>query len=153
MKERQASAEFNQPTAADRFFNRAFGFLIRIGMGLSHNYLLEVRGRKSGRIYSTPVNLLDHDGKEYLVAPRGYTQWVKNVMSTGEGCLVRGSQRKEISLFPMPDDAKPDILKDYLDRYRKTVQRFFPIQAGSPADAFEPIASRYPVFEVTSKRE
>jgi deazaflavin-dependent oxidoreductase (nitroreductase family) len=147
----QASAQFNKPTAADRFLNRAFGFLISVGLGLSHNYLLEVRGRKSGRTYSTPVNLLDHDGKEYLVAPRGETQWVKNVMSTGEGCLVRGSKRREISLTPMPDAAKPEILKDYLDRYRKTVQRFFPLQAGSPADAFKPLASRYPVFEVTSR--
>ena len=152
MNEKQSSAQFNQPAAIDRFFNRAFGFLIRIGVGLSHNYLLEVRGRKTGRTYSTPVNLLEHGGKKYLVAPRGYTQWVRNVIASGEASLARGLKREEVFLRPVLDEAKPDILKDYLDRYSKTVQRYFPVQAGSPVDAFQPLASRYPVFEVTSKR-
>jgi len=47
----------------DRMVNRAFGLLVKLGLGLPHNYLLEVRGRKSGRVYSTPVNLLELDGK------------------------------------------------------------------------------------------
>ena len=151
MNETQSSSQFNQPTAAERFFNRAFGFLIRIGIGLSHNYLLGVRGRKTGHIYSTPVNLLEHDGKEYLVAPRGYTQWVRNVIASGEASLVKGLSRTEVLLRPVPDETKPDILADYLNRYTKTVQRYFPVQAGSPVEAFQPLASRYPVFEVIRK--
>jgi deazaflavin-dependent oxidoreductase (nitroreductase family) len=149
--EQQSSAPFNKPAAFDRFFNRVFGFLIRIGIGLSHNYLLEVRGRKSGRTYSTPVNLLELDGHEYLVAPRGFTQWVKNVLASGQASLVRGLKRREILLQPIPDEAKPEILKTYLDEYRKTVQRFFPVQAGSPVEAFQPLSSRYPVFVVLAK--
>ena len=136
----------------DRFFNRAFGFLIKIGLGLSHNYLLEVRGRKSGRIYSTPVNLLERGDKKYLVAPRGYSQWVRNVIANGEASLVKGLKREEIYLKPIADEARPDILKDYLDRYKTTVQRYFPIQAGSPVEAFQPLAARYPVFEVIVKQ-
>jgi deazaflavin-dependent oxidoreductase (nitroreductase family) len=147
-----SSSQFNKPTAIARFFNRAFGFLVRIGIGLSHNYLLEVRGRKTGRTYSTPINLLDHNGIEYLVAPRGDTQWVRNVIASGEASLVRGLRREEIVLRALPDEAKPEILKDYLDRYSKTVQRYFPLRAGSPAEAFQPLASRYPVFEVTRKQ-
>jgi deazaflavin-dependent oxidoreductase (nitroreductase family) len=148
----QSSMQFTKPAAIDRFFNRTFGFLIRLGVGLSHNYLLEVRGRKTGRTYSTPVNLLEHGDKKYLVAPRGHTQWVRNVIASSEASLVRGLKREEVFLRPVPDEAKPDILKDYLDRYSKTVQRYFPVQAGSPVAAFQPLASRYPVFEVTSKR-
>jgi deazaflavin-dependent oxidoreductase (nitroreductase family) len=145
------STPFEKPAAMDRFFNRLFGLLIRIGIGLSHNYLLEVRGRKSGRKYSTPVNLLELDGSEYLVAPRGFTQWVKNVIASGEATLVRGLKRREIILKSVSNDAKPKILKVYLDGYSKTVQRFFPIKAGSPVEAFQPLASRYPVFEVSTK--
>jgi deazaflavin-dependent oxidoreductase (nitroreductase family) len=147
----QSSTQFTKPAAIDRFFNRAFGLLIRLGVGLSHNYLLEVRGRKTGRTYSTPVNLLEHGGKKYL-APRGYTQWVRNVIASGEASLARGPKREEVFLRPVTDEAKPDILKDYLDRYSKTVRRYFPVQAGSPVEPFEPLASRYPVFEVISKR-
>ena len=149
--EEPPSPQFDKPAAIERFFNRAFGFLIRIGIGLSHNYLLEVRGRKSGRTFSTPVNLLDLGGKEYLVAPRGFTQWVKNVMASGEATLVRGLTRREILLRPVADEAKPEILKTYLNEYRKTVQRYFPVQAGSSVEVFQPLASRYPVFEVIEK--
>ena len=136
----------------DRFINRAFGLLVKIGLGLAHNYLLEVRGRKSGRTYSTPVNLLELGGKQYLVAPRGYTQWVRNVAANPEATLVKGSKRRQVSLKPIDDHRKAGILKEYLDRYKTTVQRYFPIEAGSPAQAFQPLAARYPVFEVIPRQ-
>jgi deazaflavin-dependent oxidoreductase (nitroreductase family) len=144
----EPSTHFNQPTIADRFFNRAFGFLVKIGLSLPHNYLLEVRGRKSGRIYSTPVNLHEMNGKRYLVAPRGYTQWVRNVEASGEANLVKRGRRQVFRFRPVDDQAKPEILKAYLDRFKLTVQRYFPIPAGSPVEAFQPLAARYPVFEI-----
>ena len=144
----QPSTHFTPPSALDRFVNRAFGFLVKIGLGLSHNYLLEVRGRKSGRIYSTPVNLLEIDGKRYLVAPRGYTQWVRNIEASGEASLVKRGHRQRFRFQPVAAEAKPAILKAYLDSFKLTVQRYFPIPAGSPAEAFQPFAARYFVFEI-----
>src|SRR5262245_1046701 len=145
------SSQFTRPSAIDRFINRVFGFLVKIGFGLRHNFLLEVRGRKSGRVYSTPVNLLERDGKRYLVAPRGYTQWVRNVIASGEANLVKGSNRERVRLEIIADNDRPEILKAYLDRYKLTVQRYFPIPAGSPLESFQPLAARYPVFEVIAK--
>src|SRR5262245_25974411 len=150
MDDLKSSMQFTQPSALERLFNRAFGFLIKIGIGLQHNYLLQVRGRKSGRIYSTPVNLLEHHGKRYLVAPRGYTQWVRNVIASGEASLVRGTRRETVRLQAIPDEAKADILKAYLDRYKLTVQRYFPVPAGSPVEMFQPLTGQYPVFELHS---
>ena len=145
------SGLFKKPNSVDRFFNRAFGFLVKIGLGLPHNFLLEVRGRKSGRVYSTPVNVLERNGKRYLVAPRGYTQWVRNVIAIGEAVLVKGGRRERVSLKLIADDDRPEILKAYLDRYKLTVQRYFPIQAGAPLEAFQPLAPQYPVFEINVK--
>jgi hypothetical protein len=70
--------EFLAPGALERILNRAFGTLVGLGLGLHHNYLLEARGRKSGRLHATPVNVLDLGGRRSLVAPRGRTQWVRN---------------------------------------------------------------------------
>lgn len=139
-----------QPSLLDRTVNNVFGFLVKIGVGLAHNFLLEVQGRKSGRIYSTPVNVLTYKDKRYLVAPRGDTQWVRNVVVSQKGTLVRGAKRENIRMRAIADDAKPEILKAYLDRYRLTVQRYFPIPAGSPLKDFEPLVGRYPVFEISS---
>ena len=139
---------FRQPNLIDRSVNRAFGFLLKLGIGLAHNYLLEMRGRKTGKAYSTPVNVLEHKGHEYLVAPRGYTQWVRNVETSGEASLVRGSKHEKVRLRPIADEEKAEILKAYLDRFKPTVQRYFPIAAGSPVDAFVPLTTGYPVFEL-----
>jgi deazaflavin-dependent oxidoreductase (nitroreductase family) len=149
----QSPIEFMRPSPVDRIVNRVFGFLVKIGFGLAHNFLLEVQGHKSGRTYSTPVNVLTHENKRYLVAPRGDTQWVRNVVVSQKATLVKGAKRENVYLRPIADDAKPEILKAYLDRYRLTVQRYFPVAAGSPLKEFEPLVGRYPVFEITQQSD
>jgi deazaflavin-dependent oxidoreductase (nitroreductase family) len=142
---------FTPPTAVERVFNRVFGWLVGLGLGMKHNYLLQVRGRKSGKVYSNPIDLLEMEGKKFLVAPRGYTQWVRNAEAAGEITLKRGSFQQSFGLRPIPDADKPRHLKEYLDRFKTTVQRYFPVQAGSPLEAFAGIAANYPVFELVAK--
>jgi len=149
----QSPKQFTRLSLLDLMVNRAFGLMVKIGLGLSHNFLLEVRGRKTGRVYSTPVNVLEYKKKKYLVAPRGDTQWVRNVIDSGKATLVKGTKRENIRLQPIGDEAKAETLKAYLDTYKLTVQRYFPIPAGSPLKEFEPLAGRYPVFEVTPELE
>lgn len=139
---------FRQPTPVERIFNRVFGTLVGWGFGLPHNYLVQVRGRKSGKIYSTPIDLLEYQGRKYLVAPRGRTQWVRNAEAGGEVMLKKGSRRQTYKLRAITDADKPELLKAYLDRFRTTVQRYFPVPAGSPAQDFARVASSYPVFEL-----
>jgi F420H(2)-dependent quinone reductase len=139
---------FRKPSAVEALFNRAFGFLVGLGIAPAYMQLLQVRGRKTGRIYSSPVNLLQFSGKPYLVAPRGTTQWVRNADTAGEIVLKRGSAHRKYRLRPIPDPEKPELLKLYLESYKSAVQRYFPVPAGSPAAAFRDIASNYPVFEL-----
>jgi deazaflavin-dependent oxidoreductase (nitroreductase family) len=140
--------EFHAPTAGERAFNRIFGFLVGLGLGFSYNYLLQVRGRKSGRLYSTPIDLLEFEGKRFLVAPRGRTQWVRNAEAAGEVTLKKGRTQQRFRLRPIPDANKPEILKAYLDNFKREVQRYFPVPAGSPVQAFGEIAQSYPAFEL-----
>ena len=139
---------YQRPTAAEAIINRLIGLLPRIGIGPRYMVLLQVRGRKSGRVYSTPVNLLDLNGHRYLVAPRGDTQWSRNAAASGEVTLVRGLRRETVAVKPLADASKPAILKSYLDQYASAVQQYFPVAAGSPIAAFMPLASNYPVFEL-----
>ena len=144
-----SAASFRAPSSTERVFNRLFGFLVGHGIGFRHNYLLQVRGRKSGRIYSTPVDLLEIDGQRYLVAPRGRTQWVRNAEAAGEIMLKRGSVTQKFRLRSLTDQEKPEILKAYLDRFKREVQRYFPVYAGSPPEAFHSLVQNYPAFELT----
>lgn len=109
-----------------------------------------MRGRKTGRVHSTPVNLLEWNGKRFLVAGRGRTQWVRNAEAAGEIVLKRGSTRERFRIRAVSNDEKPEILKTYLDRFKLTVARYFPVPAGSEPRAFTAVTDRYPVFELTS---
>jgi deazaflavin-dependent oxidoreductase (nitroreductase family) len=139
---------FVKPSPTERIFNRIFGLLVGLGLGMRHNYLLLVRGRKSGRIYSTPVNVLDRGDRRFLIAPRGETQWVRNARASGQVTLKKGMRRESFVLQVIPDQEKPELLKAYLDSFSTTVQRYFPIPAGSGPEAFAPLSAHYPVFEL-----
>jgi deazaflavin-dependent oxidoreductase (nitroreductase family) len=140
---------FLKPSLTERIFNRLFGIAIGFGMGLGHNYVVEVRGRKSGRVFSTPIDLLEFDGRYYLVAPRGETNWVRNARAAGRVTLRKGRQREEFAVREVGLAQRPVLLKAYLDRFALTVQRYFPLWRESPASGFASIAERYPVFELT----
>jgi deazaflavin-dependent oxidoreductase (nitroreductase family) len=143
-----ATPNFRKPSAGEAIFNRIYGFLVGLGLGFSYNYLLQVRGRKSGRVYSTPVDLLEMDGRKYLVAPRGRTQWVRNAEAAGEVTLKRGRMRQTFAVLAISDAEKPRFLKGYLDRFHREVQRYFSVPAGADEQAFAAIVQDYPVFEL-----
>jgi len=143
---------FEKPSALETFFNRVVGIFVGWGLGFRHNYLLEVPGRRSGKRCSTPVDLLSLHGRQFLVAPRGNTQWVRNALAAGRVTLKRGMRRTVFEVRSVPDGQKPELLKAYLEQFKLSVARFFPIPPGSPAPAFAPLASRYPVLELLATR-
>jgi deazaflavin-dependent oxidoreductase (nitroreductase family) len=145
-----ASPTFRAPTAVERVFNRIFGFVVGLGWGFSYNYLLQVRGRKSGKVYSTPIDLLEKNGKRFLVAPRGRAQWVRNAEAAGEVTLKKGKLQQKFGLRALSDAEKPEILKAYLDQFKREVQTYFPVPAGSPVEAFKELVASYPAFELIS---
>ena len=148
-----AVPEFRKPSRAEAIFNRLFGVLVGLGLAPGYNYLVEVRGRTTGRTYSAPINVVDLGVRRFLVAPRGRTQWVRNAEAAGHVVLKRGRSRRRFRIVPVSGDDKPTILKVYLDRYRLAVQRYFPVRAGSESRAFRDIAERYPVFELLDAEE
>jgi hypothetical protein len=138
-----------RPGALERSFGRILAALVRIGLVGGHFHVLEVRGRRSGRVLSLPVDPLDLDGRRYLVCPRGDSSWVINARAAGEVTLVQGRRRRRYAVHELPAAERPPVLKAYLDRFAAEVQRFFPVPRGSPVSAFAELAPRYPVFELT----
>jgi deazaflavin-dependent oxidoreductase (nitroreductase family) len=141
---------FQKESTLDRFFNRLMGQALRLGFAPGYMRLLEVRGRKSGKTFTTPVNVLEFQGRRWLVAARGETAWARNARAAGRVVLRRGSSSESFTVRELADTDKPEIIKAFLDRFKSQVQRFFEVPAGSPADAFRATASRTPVFELTA---
>ena len=133
-------------------FNPIVAGLTRLGVSLVGSRVLEVRGRKSGEWRRTPVNPLTYEGEWYIVAPRGETQWVRNLRASGEGRLRKGLGAEEFRAVELPDGEKVPLLRAYLRKWAWEVGAFF---QGVGADASEEelrrIAPLHPVFRVLAR--
>jgi len=132
-------------------FNPAVAVLTRIGVSLAGSRVLEVRGRKSGEWRSTPVNLLELDGARYLVAPRGQTQWVKNLRVNPEGRLRVGRRTEPFSAAEVAEAERPPLLRAYLKRWKWEVGTFFGgVGPEAPEEELARIAPDHPVFRINA---
>jgi deazaflavin-dependent oxidoreductase (nitroreductase family) len=130
-------------------FNRVVAALTRAGVSVWGSRVLEVRGRKTGEPRRTPVNLLTVDGSRYLVAPRGHTQWVRNLRARGEGRLLLGRRVEEFTAEEIADDDKPRILRPYLKRWKWEVGAFFGgVGPDASDDELRRIAPDHPIFRL-----
>jgi deazaflavin-dependent oxidoreductase (nitroreductase family) len=113
--------------------------------------VLEVRGRSSGQWRQTPVNLLRFEGADYLVAPRGHTQWVKNLRASQEGRLRVGRRQQDFRATELSDEEKPAVLRAYLKKWKWEVGVFFAgVGPDSPDEDLRRIAADHPVFRLST---
>jgi deazaflavin-dependent oxidoreductase (nitroreductase family) len=130
-------------------FNRAVALATRLGLSVWGSRVLQVRGRKTGVVHETPVNLLTHDGETYLVAPRGITQWVKNLRVADEGALRLGRRTDTFRAHELADADKVEVLRAYLRRWKMEVGAFFDgVDADSSEEELRRIAPDHPVFRI-----
>ena len=130
-------------------FNRLVAGFTRLGVSLFGSRVLEVRGRTTGVPRRTPVNLLELDGQRYLVAPRGDTQWARNLRASGEGRLLVGPRGESFTAVELGDEEKPPVLRAYLKRWKFEVGMFFDgVGPDSSEDELRQAAPRHPVFRL-----
>jgi deazaflavin-dependent oxidoreductase (nitroreductase family) len=153
------AAETPAKPPADRFqqpgwftrnvFNRVVNGAMKLGISLMGSRVLEVRGRKSGEWRSTPVNLLTYEGDRYLVAPRGHTQWVRNMRVSGGGRLKLGRRTEDFKATELPAEAAVPVLRAYLEKWKWEVGAFFDGTGPDSSDAeLLQIAPDHPVFKL-----
>ena len=126
--------------------------LIRLGVGPRHLHLLSVAGRRTGRIYETPVSLVERDGRRWLVAPYGEREWVKNAAAAGWVGLRRGRRTERVRVEDVPPEERAPILRAYLHQVPFT-RDFFEAKPGAPESEFKAEAARHPVFVLLSDEE
>jgi deazaflavin-dependent oxidoreductase (nitroreductase family) len=130
-------------------FNRMVAGATRLGISVAGSRVLEVKGRKSGEWRKTPVNLLTYEGDRYLVAPRGNTQWVRNMRASGGGRLVVGRRSEEFTATEVPLEGRPPLLRAYLKKWKWETGAFFGgVAADSTDEELARIAPDHPAFRI-----
>jgi deazaflavin-dependent oxidoreductase (nitroreductase family) len=131
-------------------FNRLVAVLTRAGVSVWGSRVLEVPGRKSGEPRRTPVNLMTFEGQRYLVAPRGHTQWVRNLRVSESGRLLLGRRAESFSSVELPDSEKVPLLRAYLKKWKwETGQFFGGVGPNAPEEELRRIAPDHPVFRIS----
>ncbi len=124
--------------------------LVKLGVPLKGAGVLSVRGRTTGEWRSVPVNPLSFDGDQFLVAPRGETQWVKNMRAAGGGRIRRGRRTQEFTAVEVEDAEKTPVLRAYLQEWAWEVGAFFDgVGADSSDEQLAAIALNHPIFRIT----
>ena len=149
-----ANRHYRQPGwFTKHIFNGAVAAATGLGLSLRGSRVLEVSGRKTGQPRRTPVNLLTLGDATYLVAPRGETEWVRNVRAAGgELDLLLGRKRTHYRATELPDAEKPGVLRPYLKRWKSEVGMFFDgVGPKSTDEEMAAIAHKHPVFRITER--
>ncbi|PXX65464.1 deazaflavin-dependent oxidoreductase (nitroreductase family) [Nocardia tenerifensis] len=144
------STRYLAPAGLDPIMNRIANWLPRLGISVMGSRLLAVRGRKSGEWRTTMVNLMvREDGARFLVAPRGHTQWVRNLRAAGGGELRLGRKVEEFTATEIADADKVPLLRLYLRKWGWEVGKFFEGVTKDATDAeLAAIAPGFPVFRI-----
>jgi deazaflavin-dependent oxidoreductase (nitroreductase family) len=133
-----------------RFVNRMMARMIRWNIAPPRTYLMTVLGRKTGKPYSTPVTLVEKDGKRWLVSPYGEVNWVKNARAAGEISLLRNGKTDILKIKELSLVESAPILKGYITS-QGIVRPYFEVQPDSPLQDFEAEAPYQPVFLLEEK--
>jgi deazaflavin-dependent oxidoreductase (nitroreductase family) len=132
-------------------FNPTVARLTRLGVSIAGSRVLEVRGRKSGEWRSTPVNPLEFQGSRFLVAPRGHTQWVRNLRASREGRLRVGRRTEDFKAEEVLDEEKAPLLRAYLERWKWESGMFFEgVGPDSTDEELLRIAPDHPAFRIVT---
>jgi deazaflavin-dependent oxidoreductase (nitroreductase family) len=138
-------AKTYQLTTGRKLVNTVSRALLRIGLPLGSTYLLTVKGRKSGRVFTTPVTLVEDHERRWLVSPYGEVNWVRNARAAGQVTLTRGHHSETVPIVELSPADRAPVLREYL-RHVRVVRPFFDITPSSPLEAFVAEAAHHPVF-------
>ena len=141
---------YHPPSAFVKAMNAFVGRLASWGLIPGGTALLQVKGRRSGQTRSTAVTWVDHDGQRYLVAPRGNTEWVRNVKAAGGQVVLKRRKSEQVRLQEVPVEQRAPIIQAYLKKTARVTKREFGIEPDAPGDEFQRIAPDHPVFRIVT---
>jgi deazaflavin-dependent oxidoreductase (nitroreductase family) len=133
-----------------RLINSLFRAMTRLGLGASYRYILAVPGRKTGRLYSTPVDVLELDGQRWLVAGYGPASWVANARAAGEVTLSRGGRSQRFEVEEAASAAAVPVLRRYITEIRVT-RPYFDAGPWSTDEEVAAELSRHAVFRLVPR--
>jgi deazaflavin-dependent oxidoreductase (nitroreductase family) len=101
------------------FFNPIARRILKRGALLGPNALITIRGRKSGVPRTTPVALVEIDGRRWVIGTFGETNWVRNLRAAGEATLTVGRHHEEVSATELDAPARAAFFRDVVGPYAR----------------------------------
>lgn len=140
--------KYDKPSGVVKLMNGVIGFFADKGLTPKHMVLIETKGRKTGQARVVPVNIVEYEGVEYLVAPRGNTEWVRNANAAGGSATIRHGKKRPIRLEDVPVEKRAPIIQKYLGENAAATKAHFGVEPKAPIEDFQRIAQDHPTFTI-----
>ncbi|MDT5176409.1 MAG: hypothetical protein QOJ95_607 [Mycobacterium sp.] len=143
------TTRYDEPNRIARAGNELFRWLAEAGISVAGTRALRVRGRKTGKLRGVVINLMSVEGHDYVVSPRGNTQWARNARAAGELEMGPRWRSRQVRITEVADDAKPELLKRYLERWYWEVKGHVGgLTPDSTDEQLRAVAPSIPVFQL-----
>lgn len=142
------SQKYIKPGGVVKLMNGVIGFFAGMGLTPKHMVVIETTGRKSGQPRTVPVNIVEYEGADYLVAPRGNTEWYRNVLAAGGSASLKHGKKRPVRLEEVPVDERAPIIKKYLGENAAATKASFGVDPAAPIEDFQRIAPDHPTLRI-----
>jgi deazaflavin-dependent oxidoreductase (nitroreductase family) len=143
------TTRYDEPNRLTRAANELFRWLAEAGISVAGSHVLRVRGRKTGKRRAVVINLMTVDGREFVVSPRGNTQWARNARAAGQVEMGPRWRMRQVHIREVADDAKPDLLKRYVERWYWEIKGHVGgLTPDSTDEQIRAVAPSIPIFEL-----
>ena len=95
-------------------FNPIAKRLLGVGVPLGYNGLLTIRGRKTGEPRTTPIAIIDVDGRRWVWSPWGEVHWVQNIRAAGRAKVTVRGQTEDVRAAELDEAERLRFFRDVL---------------------------------------
>ena len=138
---------YNRPSGFTKWMNGVMGWMGGAGIGPKKMVSLTIKGRKSGQSRTVAVNIVEYDGKRYLVAPRGNTEWSRNAIAAGGEAVIKRGKPEDVCLVEVSVAERVPIIQKYVEE-TAIVRKEFGVEPDSPIEEYQKIAEKHPTFRI-----
>ena len=140
-----------QPPRGISVFNAIARPLLAAGLPMGFNGLLTVPGRKTGQPRTTPVAIIEVDGRRWIWCPWGERHWVRNLRAAGRATIEVRRQIEPVTARELDPAERLVFFRDVLGPLARSmrggmwfIRTFDGVDLDDPAAA----AANRPVFEL-----
>lgn len=96
--------------------------LLAAGVPMGANALVTIRGRTSGEPRTTPLAIIEVDGRRWVWSPWGEVNWVRNLRAAGRATVTARRRTEEVRATELDPTERTSFFRDVLTPFARSIR-------------------------------